>query len=107
MANEQESITQTWQTVLDELATDERITPPLHGFLNLVVPKGIMAGTFYLEVPNEFTAGQLNMRMRAPLLKAIGTLQESRGRCEPGDHRRGIRASSPGADEPAATQLRQ
>ncbi|GHD49220.1 chromosomal replication initiator protein DnaA [Mycetocola manganoxydans] len=79
MANEQESITQTWQTVLDELATDERITPPLHGFLNLVVPKGIMAGTFYLEVPNEFTAGQLNMRMRAPLLKAIGTLQESHG----------------------------
>ncbi|MBG6237622.1 chromosomal replication initiator protein [Mycetocola sp. CAN_C7] len=79
MANEQESITQTWQTVLDELATDERITPPLHGFLNLVVPKGIMAGTFYLEVPNEFTAGQLNMRMRAPLLKAISTLQESHG----------------------------
>jgi chromosomal replication initiator protein len=79
MANEQESITQTWQTVLDELATDERITPPLHGFLNLVVPKGIMAGTLYLEVPNEFTAGQLNMRMRAPLLKAIGALQESHG----------------------------
>ncbi|MET1053184.1 MAG: chromosomal replication initiator protein DnaA [Mycetocola sp.] len=79
MANEQESITQTWQTVLDELATDERITPPLHGFLNLVVPKGIMAGTFYLEVPNEFTAGQLNMRMRAPLLKAISTLQETHG----------------------------
>ncbi len=79
MANEQESITQTWQTVLDELATDERITPPLHGFLNLVVPKGIMAGTFYLEVPNEFTAGQLNMRMRAPLLKAIGTLQDTHG----------------------------
>lgn len=79
MANEQESITQTWQTVLDELATDERITPPLHGFLNLVVPKGIMAGTLYLEVPNEFTAGQLNMRMRAPLLKAIGSGQNSHG----------------------------
>ncbi|AWB85187.1 chromosomal replication initiator protein DnaA [Mycetocola zhujimingii] len=79
MSNEQESITQTWQTVLDVLATDERITPPLHGFLNLVVPKGIMAGTFYLEVPNEFTAGQLNMRMRAPLLNAIGTLQETHG----------------------------
>ena len=79
MSNEQESITQTWQTVLDVLAADERITPPLHGFLNLVVPKGIMAGTFYLEVPNEFTAGQLNMRMRAPLLNAIGTLQDTHG----------------------------
>jgi len=79
MANEQEPIAQTWQTVLDVLATDERITPPLHGFLSLVVPKGIMAGTFYLEVPNEFTAGQLNMRMRAPLLNAIATLEESHG----------------------------
>ncbi|GAB3615545.1 hypothetical protein GCM10027416_01020 [Okibacterium endophyticum] len=79
MSNEQEAIATTWQTVLDVLAQDERITPPLHGFLNLVVPKGIMSGTFYLEVPNEFTAGQLNMRMRAPLLKAIGTLEKTHG----------------------------
>ena len=40
----------------------------LQGFLNLVEPKGIAAGTLYLEVPNDFTASMLNQRMRVPLL---------------------------------------
>jgi hypothetical protein len=56
MANGEESITAAWQSVLGSLETDERITPQLYGFLSLVEPKGIMAGTLYLEVPNEFTA---------------------------------------------------
>ncbi|SEB57075.1 chromosomal replication initiator protein [Paramicrobacterium humi] len=80
MSDEQQDVAGTWQIVLDALADDERITPPLQGFLSLVVPKGIMGGTFYLEVPNEFTAGQLNARMRAPLLQAIaGTIEQSHG----------------------------
>ncbi|WP_437583546.1 chromosomal replication initiator protein DnaA [Paramicrobacterium sp. CJ85] len=80
MADEQQDVAGTWQIVLDALAEDERITPPLQGFLSLVVPKGIMGGTFYLEVPNEFTAGQLNARMRAPILQALAaTIEKSHG----------------------------
>ena len=57
MADGEESISAAWQSVLDTLESDDRITPQLYGFLSLVEPKGIMAGTFYLEVPNDFTAG--------------------------------------------------
>lgn len=77
MAGGEESISAAWQNVLDSLESDDRITPQLHGFLSLVEPKGIMAGTFYLEVPNEFTRGMIEQRSRVPLLNAIGGLDES------------------------------
>ncbi|AAT88109.1 chromosomal replication initiator DnaA [Leifsonia xyli subsp. xyli] len=77
MADGEESISVAWQSVLDKLETDDRITPQLHGFLSLVEPKGIMAGTFYLEVPNEFTRGMIEQRSRVPLLNAIGTLDNT------------------------------
>ena len=76
MAGGEESISAAWQNVLDNLETDDRITPQLHGFLSLVEPKGIMAGTFYLEVPNEFTRGMIEQRSRVPLLNAIGALDQ-------------------------------
>src|SRR3954452_2654396 len=66
-----------WDSVLGALGSDERITPQLRGFLGLVEPKGVMAGTMYLEVPNDFTRGMLEQRMRMPLLGAIGTLDPS------------------------------
>jgi chromosomal replication initiator protein len=77
MAGGEESISAAWQNVLDSLETDDRITPQLHGFLSLVEPKGIMAGTFYLEVPNEFTRGMIEQRSRVPLLNAIGSLDDA------------------------------
>jgi chromosomal replication initiator protein len=77
MAGGEESISAAWQNVLDNLETDDRITPQLHGFLSLVEPKGIMAGTFYLEVPNEFTRGMIEQRSRVPLLNAIGNLDQA------------------------------
>ncbi|MEY9952124.1 chromosomal replication initiator protein DnaA [Leifsonia sp. EB34] len=77
MAGGEESISVAWQSVLDNLETDDRITPQLHGFLSLVEPKGIMAGTFYLEVPNEFTRGMIEQRSRVPLLNAIGNLDQA------------------------------
>jgi chromosomal replication initiator protein len=77
MAGGEESISAAWQNVLDKLETDDRITPQLHGFLSLVEPKGIMAGTFYLEVPNEFTRGMIEQRSRVPLLNAIGSLDQT------------------------------
>lgn len=67
----EQPIGETWATVLERLSTDEAVTPMLQGFLNLVEPKGIAAGTFYLEVPNDFTASMLNQRMRVSLLGAM------------------------------------
>jgi chromosomal replication initiator protein len=77
MAEVEQPISETWQSVLTALESDDSITPMLYGFLNLVEPKGIAAGTFYLEVPNEFTASMLNQRMRVPLLTAMGQLDEA------------------------------
>jgi chromosomal replication initiator protein len=69
--------TQTiWQSVLLQLSSDDRITPQLHGFLGLVEPRGVMAGTLYLEVPNDLTRGMLEQRIRLPLLNAIAGLDE-------------------------------
>ncbi len=31
-----------WSSVLSQLSTDDRITPQLHGFINLVEPKGVL-----------------------------------------------------------------
>ena len=60
-----------WTSILANLATDNRITPQLRGFLDLVEPRGIMAGVLYLEVPNELTRGMLEQRVRIPLSAAI------------------------------------
>jgi len=66
-----------WATVLDELTRDERITPQLHGFLNLAVPQGVMGGTLYLDVPNDLTAAQFTKRMRAPILEALSRAEQA------------------------------
>ena len=71
----EQPITDTWASVLDRLSEDTAITPMLQGFLSLVEPKGIAAGTFYLEVPNDFTATMLNQRMRVSLLSAMSVIE--------------------------------
>jgi chromosomal replication initiator protein len=76
MAEAPDSTREIWQSVLGRLTADERITPQLHGFISLVEPKGIMAGTLYLEVPNELTRGMLEQRIRLPLLNAIAGLSD-------------------------------
>jgi chromosomal replication initiator protein len=77
MTEEPDSTRAIWATILSQLTSDERITPQLHGFISLVEPKGVMAGTLYLEVPNELTRGMLEQRIRLPLLNAISTLDET------------------------------
>lgn len=74
MADAEQPIENTWSAVLAGLTADSSITPMLYGFLNLVEPKGIAAGTFYLEVPNDFTASMLNQRMRTSLLSAMSSI---------------------------------
>lgn len=61
------------------LRADDRVTPQLQGFLNLVEPKGVLAGTLYLEVPNELTRGMLDQRIRVPLLNALSTIDGEHG----------------------------
>ncbi|WP_409047749.1 chromosomal replication initiator protein DnaA [Microbacterium sp. HA-8] len=63
-----------WSAVLEVLATDDRITPQLNGFLNLAVPQGVMGGTLYLDVPNDLTAAQFNKRMRASIMEALARI---------------------------------
>src|SRR6187402_3101172 len=74
MPDGEQPIGQTWRSVLTLLESDDTVTPMLYGFLNLVEPKGIAAGTFYLEVPNDFTASMLNQRMRTSLLAAMSAI---------------------------------
>ena len=60
-----------WAAIVERLAEDERVTPQLMGFLNLAVPRGVMTGTIYLEVPNDLTRSMIEQRLRMPLLAAI------------------------------------
>jgi chromosomal replication initiator protein len=64
----------TWSSVLSALADDETVTPALYGFATLIEPRGIMAGTIYLEVPNDFTRSMVEQRLRDPLFTALGSL---------------------------------
>ncbi|WP_440709211.1 chromosomal replication initiator protein DnaA [Herbiconiux sp. YIM B11900] len=77
MAEGAGSTEENWRKILQVLSADERITPQLKGFLGLVVPKGILGGSFYLEVPNDFTRDMLEQRVRPSLLAALGTLDPS------------------------------
>ncbi len=76
MADETDPTWTLWNATRAHLRTDQRITPQLHGFLNLVEPKGVLTGTFYLEVPNELTRTMLEQRMRIPLLEAFSGVAE-------------------------------
>ncbi|MFT4122992.1 MAG: chromosomal replication initiator protein DnaA [Microbacteriaceae bacterium] len=66
-----------WQAVLARLTQDDRVTPQLHGFVSLIEPRGVMAGTLYLEVPNDLTRGMIEQRVRTPLLSAIAELDDA------------------------------
>ncbi len=65
-----------WPAVLEQLLQDDRVTPQLQGFLNLVVPSGVYAGVLYLDVPNDLTAAQINKRLRVPLMEALTRIDE-------------------------------
>jgi chromosomal replication initiator protein len=63
--------------MLVTLEADERVTGQSRGFLDLIEPKGIMSGTFFLEVATDFIRRHIEDRCRLPLLNAIGSLDES------------------------------
>lgn len=70
------NVADVWGTLVAALRRDSSVSPMLQGFINLVVPKGIAAGTFYLEVPNEFTSTMLNQRIRPQLTAALEELED-------------------------------
>ena len=69
-----DELDEMWQRILAALSTDASVTPALYGFATLIEPRGVMAGTIYLEVPNDFTRSMIEQRLRGPLFGAIGTL---------------------------------
>jgi len=75
MSDTEDSIDELWVAILSHLATDNRITPQLRGFLDLVTPRGILQGTLYLDVPNELTRGILDQRVRIPLMSAAESME--------------------------------
>ena len=77
MSEPENDIVELWRGVKSYLTTDNRITPQLWGFLDLVEPRGVMAGVLYLEVPNELTRGMLEQRVRIPLLAALESIEDS------------------------------
>jgi chromosomal replication initiator protein len=70
-------VIELWHNIKAHLTTDNRISPQLWGFLDLVEPRGVMAGVLYLEVPNELTRGMLEQRVRLPLLAALEVVEDS------------------------------
>lgn len=77
MTDSENDVLGLWRNIKGHLTTDNRISPQLWGFLDLVEPRGVMAGVLYLEVPNELTRGMLEQRVRLPLLAALEGVEDS------------------------------
>ncbi len=63
-----------WRALFDTMRTNPDVPASVRGFLSLVTPKGVMGGTVYLEVANDYTRSTIEQRARVPLLDAIGKL---------------------------------
>ncbi len=66
--------TDEWQTVVSRLKDDERITPQLFGFVQLINVQGLLGETLYLQVANETARGIIEQRIKQPLLETLQTL---------------------------------
>lgn len=60
-----------WGHIANTALDDPSVTSSMGGFIALAKPRGVMAGTLYLEVPNDFTRTMLEIRLRPALLQAI------------------------------------
>lgn len=60
--SEEDVVATTWQTLLDRLGTDSRVTRQALAFLSLIEPVAIMGNNFYADVPNEVTKGMIESR---------------------------------------------
>ncbi|MGO2110049.1 MAG: chromosomal replication initiator protein DnaA [Pseudoclavibacter sp.] len=94
-----QSVETIWDTVLATLDDDARITPTLLGFLRIATPKGVMAGTIYLEVQNDLTRSMIEQRARVPLMEALAALGND-------DITAFAVTVNPDAEQPAARDIR-
>ncbi len=70
-------VEQVWQSIANSLLTDVSVTSSLGGFIALAKPRGVMAGTLYLEVPNDYTRTMLENRLRPAILQAISKTDDA------------------------------
>ena len=68
-----EAMRRTWASILESLAADPGVTPPLYGFASLIEPKGIMAGLFILKFPMTSPAAWWNSVFEAPCWLPLAT----------------------------------
>ena len=69
-----------WQSLVNKVASDERVTPHLKGHLELAVPKGVLEDTLYIEVPNEITRAMLQQRLKGVVAAPLPTQARHGGR---------------------------
>ncbi len=77
MAQEDESTARIWHAIRSSLEKDDQITNYQRGFLDLIQPAGISAGTIILEVPNAVTERIINTQLRIPLVTALSEAGEN------------------------------
>ena len=70
-------VDQTWEAISQTLLSDSSVTSSLGGFIALAKPRGVMAGTLYLEVPNDYTRTMLENRLRPAVLQAISDTESA------------------------------
>ena len=70
-------VEQVWQSIANSLLADVSVTSSLGGFIALAKPRGVMAGTLYLEVPNDYTRTMLENRLRPAILQAISKTDDA------------------------------
>jgi chromosomal replication initiator protein len=66
-----DEVVKPWSQVVSRLTEKGSLSPQLMGFLTLVEPKGVLADTLYLEVPNDLTRGMLEQRIRNDILEVL------------------------------------
>lgn len=71
MGQEEESTARIWHAIRSSLEKDDQISNYQRGFLDLIHPTGISAGTIILEVPNAVTERIINTQLRIPLVSAL------------------------------------
>ena len=73
---EEDVVAGIWHNLLNKLNADQRFTSQFRGFLSLVVPKGVLGETIYLEVSNDGTRNMIDLRMRPLLLEHLAANEE-------------------------------
>lgn len=73
---EEDVVAGIWHNLLNKLNADQRFTSQFRGFLSLVVPKGVLGETIYLEVANDGTRNMIDQRMRPLLLEYLAANEE-------------------------------